>query len=169
MSTLDDERVLAWQKAQYKHDKRNHFDILSRHKVDRLKHYALHFAKYAGRLARGENAAQKTEVQTAVDSILVSLSAANTVSHRLSGSVKLLAIDASWQQRLYTDAAGRYCDAVEKLDHAEFDGARTAMVENNQALFEIAMNICIVKSLDVEGLLRERRQYLVERSFFIED
>ena len=54
MANLGDETVLAWQKAQYRHDKRNHFDILSRHKIDRLKHYGLHFAKYTGRLARGE-------------------------------------------------------------------------------------------------------------------
>ena len=40
------------QCEQHSHDLRNHFDIISLHKTDRLKHYGLHFAKYVGRLAR---------------------------------------------------------------------------------------------------------------------
>ena len=42
------------QREQYVHDQRNHFDIICLPKPDRLKHYGLHFAKYVGRLARGD-------------------------------------------------------------------------------------------------------------------
>jgi hypothetical protein len=71
------------QRAQYAHDMRNHFDIVSLHKNDRLKHYGLHFAKYVGRLARGTDEAKPVE-RTLVDAILVSLSTANTLHQDLS-------------------------------------------------------------------------------------
>jgi hypothetical protein len=65
--------VASLQSAQYSHDMRNHFDILSLPKTDRLKHYGLHFAKYVGRLARGADEPKSVE-RTLVDAILVSLS-----------------------------------------------------------------------------------------------
>src|SRR5437868_2156427 len=71
------------QRAQYAHDMRNHFDILSLHKNDRLKHYGLHFAKYVGRLARETDEPKPTE-RTVLDAILVSLSTANTLHQDLS-------------------------------------------------------------------------------------
>jgi hypothetical protein len=51
MFAVDD--ILELQREQFRHDRRNHFDILSLHKNDRLKHYGLHYCKYVGRLARG--------------------------------------------------------------------------------------------------------------------
>jgi hypothetical protein len=70
------------QCEQHSHDMRNHFDIISLHKTDRLKHYGLHFAKYVGRLAR-EAAEAKPVERTLVDALLVSLSAANTLHQDL--------------------------------------------------------------------------------------
>ena len=75
--------MASLQRTQYAHDMRNHFDILSLHKNDRLKHYGLHFAKYVGRLARGTEETKPVE-RTLVDAILVSLSAANTLHQDLS-------------------------------------------------------------------------------------
>ena len=78
---------LRWQKEQYKHDQRNHADIQHLSKVDRLKHYGLHYAKYVGRmLRRGES---KSLATTSIDSLLVSLSAANTLHQRLSVDISL--------------------------------------------------------------------------------
>src|SRR6056297_3094640 len=82
-SGLCDSTILEWQRDQYVHDQRNHFDILSLHKQDRLKHYAMHMAKYAGRVARGATETKPIE-RTFVDALLVSLSAANTLHQRLS-------------------------------------------------------------------------------------
>lgn len=58
------------QQAQHEHDLKNHFDILSLSRLDRLKHYGLHFAKYAGRFARGE-AEAKSRSETLTDAFLV--------------------------------------------------------------------------------------------------
>lgn len=75
--------LLRLQREQYAHDKRNHSDILTLSKNDRLKHYGLHFAKYVGRLARGNDEPKSIE-RTIVDTCLVCLSAANTLHQKLS-------------------------------------------------------------------------------------
>ena len=74
--------MLKWQIDQYDHDKRNHGDVFSLHRNDRLKHYGLHFAKYVGRIARGENE-EKSMKQTIIDTLLVCLSSANTMQQKL--------------------------------------------------------------------------------------
>src|ERR1700691_3026520 len=108
------------QREQHAHDMRNHFDIISLHKTDRLKHYGLHFAKYVGRLAR-ESAEAKPVERTLVDMLLVSLSAANTLHQDLSREDCLLSRSSDqidpW--RSFADAAGRFADACEKIDHME--------------------------------------------------
>jgi hypothetical protein len=75
--------ILVLQQEQFSHDKRNHCEILSLDKNDRLKHYGLHFCKYVGRLARGIEEA-KPASRTITDAALVCLSAANTLHQRLA-------------------------------------------------------------------------------------
>lgn len=159
MQTADN--ILNWQQDQYDHDMRNHFDILSLHKNDRLKHYAMHLAKYAGRVARGD-AESKPVSRTVTDAILVCLSAANTLHQKLiytpnrSNSSLLVRI---------TDAAGRVNDAAEKLDHMEpfIEIARTG----NQDFFDALLDYSRTENLDIEELLELRRKELRERQFFI--
>lgn len=155
------ETVLDWQKDQYEHDMRNHFDIISLHKTDRLKHYAMHFAKYAGRLARGTKE-EKSMERTFVDCLLVCLSASNTLHQRLSfisnGS------NDSFFLRL-TDAAGRFNDAAEKIDHMEpfLEIAKTS----NQDIFNALIDFAAQETIDIEYTLQERRAELKERQFYI--
>src|SRR5205823_4710500 len=80
---LGRDELQRMQREQFRHDERNHKDILCLPKPDRLKHYGLHYAKYVGRLARG-SAEGKTDEKTLVDAILVALSAANTLLQDLS-------------------------------------------------------------------------------------
>jgi hypothetical protein len=85
-----------------------------------LKHYGLHFAKYVGRLVR-ESAETKPVERTLVDTLLVSLSAANTLHQDLSKE-NCFVSDVSDQVdpwRTFADAAGRFADACEKIDHME--------------------------------------------------
>ena len=63
---LSASELLRFQREQHHHDRRNHADILSLPKPDRLKHYGLHFAKYIGRLARGADE-QKSIERTIVE------------------------------------------------------------------------------------------------------
>ena len=155
------ETLLDWQKDQYEHDMCNHFDILTLHKEDRLKHYAMHFAKYAGRLARGAREQKKPE-RTFIDALLVCLSAANTLHQKLSydssGANEVLLV------RL-TDAAGRFNDATEKIDHIEpyIDIARAS----NQDILNALLDFATSKTIIVEKSLTDRRAELRDRQFFI--
>lgn len=153
--------LLDWQKDQYEHDMRNHFDILSLHKEERLKHYAMHFAKYAGRLARGSREKKPVE-RTFVDALLVCLSAGNTMHQKLSYSPNRS--NESFLLRL-TDAAGRFNDAAEKIDHLEpfIDIARLG----NQDILNALLDYAVSETVNVEKSLRDRRSELRERQFFV--
>jgi hypothetical protein len=154
------------QRTQYAHDMRNHFDILSLHKTDRLKHYGLHFAKYAGRLARGSDEPKPVE-RTLVDAILVSLSTANTLHQDLSKE-SLNTVSASRQVdplRAFADASGRLADACEKIDHME-EFLPLARKANRDIM---AWLMCEVKERKMSLLaeVERRRKELADRHFYI--
>jgi hypothetical protein len=159
--------MAALQKGQYAHDMRNHFDILSLHKNDRLKHYGLHFAKYVGRLAREADEA-KPVARTLVDAVLVSLSTANTLHQDLSkeslgNETHLKQVDPV---RVFADAAGRFADACEKIDHME-EFVPIAREANRDIMNWIvceanARNVSLVSEVE------KRRRELAARHFYIE-
>jgi hypothetical protein len=155
------------QRTQYAHDMRNHFDILSLHKNDRLKHYGLHFAKYVGRLARESDEAKPVD-RTLVDAALVSLSAANTLHQDLSKERFFSEPNQNQVDplRVLADAAGRFADACEKIDHME-EFVSIAHKANRDVMNWIACaadrrNISLV--LEVE----KRRRELADRHFYID-
>jgi hypothetical protein len=159
--------VANLQRTQYAHDMRNHFDILSLHKADRLKHYGLHFAKYVGRLAR-ESADPKPAERTLVDAMLVGLSAANTLHQDLSkedfGTSRSL--DQVDPLRGFADASGRFADACEKIDHLEefLPIARTA----NRDVLAWLIHQANERGLDLVRAVQTRRKELADRHFYIE-
>jgi hypothetical protein len=155
------------QQAQYAHDMRNHFDILSLHKNDRLKHYGLHFAKYVGRLARETSEAKPVE-RTLVDAALVSLSAANTLHQDLSKEkfereLNQAQIDPL---RTFADAAGRFADACEKIDHLE-DFLPIAR-EANRDIMNWILCQAGERNLVLMSAIPSRRKELADRHFYIE-
>ncbi|MGB3795811.1 MAG: hypothetical protein WA957_05855 [Alteraurantiacibacter sp.] len=153
----------ARQQAQHEHDLKNHFDILSLSRLDRLKHYGLHFAKYAGRFARGE-AEAKSRAETLTDAFLVALSAANALNQALpdidGGTVD---VDAP-TDLAFTDQAGRFADACEKIDHLE--EFRTIALDANAALVEWIVRRAAVDGLDLDALIQERRRQLARRPVY---
>lgn len=155
------------QRAQYAHDMRNHFDILSLHKNDRLKHYGLHFAKYVGRLARGADEPKPVE-RTLVDAILVSLSTANTLHQDLSKESFVFESISKQVDPLRTlaDASGRLADACEKIDHMEefLPIARRA----NRDIMTWLMQAASETKLPLVTEVERRRKELAERHFYIE-
>jgi hypothetical protein len=154
------------QRTQYAHDMRNHFDILSLHKCDRLKHYGLHFAKYVGRLARETNERMPFE-RTVVDAILVSLSAANTLHQDLSKEalVSTSTVKQIDPLRSLADAAGRFADACEKIDHLEefLPIAREA----NRDIMSWLLTEAEIRKVSVLAEIEKRRCELAKRHFFI--
>ncbi len=158
------------QREQFRHDQRNHSDIACLSKPDRLKHYGLHFAKYVGRLARGPQEKIGLD-RTVTDTALVCLSAANVLHQRLEVSDVLqrpasmsLQIDP---MRPLADAAGRFADACEKIDHLE-DFLSMAKLANEDVLWW-ALAIASERKLDILEAIRGRRRELAERQFFVTD
>ena len=160
----DPASLLSQQQQQFTHDRQNHSDVICLPRADRLKHYGLHFAKYAGRIARGA-AEPKAVTETVVDAVLICLSVANSLSQRLDHEPALAAMRKKATLELLTDASGRFADACEKIDHLEdfLTLARTANID--------VMNWSLAKAqeldLDLEHLLRERREFLGRRAFYV--
>lgn len=153
----------AHQQAQYEHDLKNHFDILSLSRLDRLKHYGLHFAKYAGRLARGD-AEVKSRSETLTDAFLVALSAANALNQALSDVGGEPDGGDAPSDLAFTDQAGRFADACEKIDHLE--EFRTIALNANAALVEWIVHSAAAASLDLDALVHDRRRQLARRPVY---
>jgi hypothetical protein len=166
MQTVGD--LLRLQCEQYSHDTRNHSDILSLSKTDRLKHYGLHFAKYVGRLARGADEAKSVE-RTVVDAFLVCLSAANTLHQELQSIPLRSSLRNKTNDPIYVlaDAAGRFADACEKVDHMEefIPIARQA----NADVVKWVVNMAAERKIDLEAAVKTRRKELAARQFYISD
>lgn len=163
---ISPDEMASLQQTQYAHDMRNHFDILSLHKNERLKHYGLHFSKYVGRLAR-ETDELKPVDRTIVDAMLISLSAANTLHQDLS-KVSFECSAAAKQidpLRVLADAVGRFADACEKIDHLEefLSLARTA----NRDVVAWLLKQADERSLQISEEIQRRRTELAQRHFYI--
>lgn len=153
----------ARQRAQYEHDLHNHFDILSLSRLERLKHYGLHFAKYAGRLARGD-AEVKSRKETLVDAFLVALSAANALNQALPDVDGGQPIVEALSDLAFTDHAGRFADACEKIDHLE--EFRAIALAANAALSEWIICSAAAAGFDLDALVDERRRQLARRHVY---
>jgi hypothetical protein len=165
---LSSEDLSRLQREQFQHDKRNHFDILHLSKPDRLKHYGLHYCKYVGRLARGEQESKSVE-RTMTDAFLIVLSAANSLHQELGKEAPSPVAFKEDVPALYVfaDAAGRFADACEKIDHLEdfLPIARAA----NKDLARWVLSYSMVRQFDLEPAVRARRKELATRHFFVTD
>lgn len=108
------------QFAQFEHDEKYHREISRLSVQDRLRHMALHFAKYAGRLH--EDLSETAFKQTVVDALIIAISSANTLNCDLTNidfrSEAALCNRNEFTSQL-TMAAGRMAAFCERLDHLE--------------------------------------------------
>ncbi len=151
------------QQAQHEHDLQWHFDVVSLPRVGRLKHYGLHFAKYAGRLARGD-AETKSRTDTLVDAFLITLSAANALNQALPDVDGAQTDGHAPSDLAFTDQAGRFADACEKIDHLE--EFRTAALDANAALAEWIVHSAVAAGVDLDALIETRRRQLSRRPVY---
>lgn len=155
------------QAEQYAHDRRNHSDVLSLPKAERLKHYGLHYAKYAGRIARGRHE-EKPFQRTVTDCFLINLSAANTLVQDLSQEVVGMHRERSSREdefRRFVDAMGRFADSCEKLDHLENFHALARMA--NRDITDWLFCVASEWGIDLPTAAAERRKEIVDKLFFI--
>jgi hypothetical protein len=150
------------QIEQHNHDLRNHLDILALHKIDRIKHYGLHYAKYVGRFARGDDESKSVK-QTLVDAFLVALSSANALNQKLDqGEVTVSQVQPDY--RKFADATGRFADACEKIDHLE--GFRDIALAANKDIVAWILAKASAEHIDLVKSVEARREELSKRQAY---
>jgi aminopeptidase N len=99
---------------------------------------------------------------------LVALSAANTLHQDLSVEAESLTrTQTNDLVYAFAEAAGRFADACEKIDHLEefVPMAKAA----NRDIVSLIQDAAAESGLDLDKLVRERRQQLRARAFYIQD
>lgn len=163
---LTQAQILSEQIAQHAHDTKFHFDVAGLSRIDRLKHYGLHFAKYAGRMARGSSDLIPYQ-QTLADIFLISLSSANALEIKLTALDNVVpAVRRESNSFLsFVSLAGKYCDACEKIDHLE--DFRDLLIERSQDIFAWLTSECASKNVNILDLACQRRLVLKNRHFYV--
>jgi hypothetical protein len=132
----------AVQLAQFEHDEKYHREISRLSVQDRLRHMALHFAKYAGRLQGDLTDPQFQRIAT--DSLIIAISSANTLNIDLGakafGGEHSNAPRDTFAKRL-TVAAGRMAGACERLDHLEDFPFRPAITDEVLAILGACLDL----------------------------
>ena len=183
-----DEILAALQLEQFQHDEKYHREISRLAIQDRLKHMALHFAKYAGYFieALGDDVRIKRVV---TDTAIIALSTANILNldlrehladiETLRSSKSLLVLGGRLGEAssgLYNDpemllfrtspVAGRMAGACEKLDHLEDFPYRKVIAESVVEMLELMMTYAARRDWRLEELVRERLSGVKEKSIF---
>lgn len=163
-SALDFEQL---QLEQFKHDEAYHREIARLNTQDRLKHMALHFAKYAGNLA--EAGEDETALKKAVtDTFIIAVSTANTLNVRLSefivGTAK--SVRSMSFPTLLAVYAGRMAAACEKMDHLEDIAFRPIIRDSAVALVEAAVEEADRHGWSIGDLVRTRLAAVKQKMIF---
>jgi hypothetical protein len=183
--------MLDLQREQFEHDERFHREIARLDLVTRLKHMALHFCKYTGRIATilhdRENAALR--LRTITDSFIISLCSANAlnldlserVAPRLESTTTLRDLglfltrqfhpttkpDDAWFLEAHAIHAAKMAAACEKIDHLEAFPFRNEMCEAVVGLCQIALISASWNDIDLYRAVRERRTEIRQHSQLI--
>jgi hypothetical protein len=154
---------LQWE--QFEHDEKYHREIARLTVQDRLKHMALHFAKYAGEIFAGPSDDKFRRLVT--DTLIIGISAANTLNIRLADAVGHTdAGNPSDFDRQLVIAAGRMATACEKLDHLEDFPFRPHIASEVVKIIVAALAVFMDKCWDVPTTIQERLALVKAKSIF---
>jgi hypothetical protein len=161
---LDFDRL---QLEQFKHDELYHREIARLTTQDRLKHMALHFAKYAGNLAQHSDEAALRKAVT--DTFVIAVSTANVLNVQLSAALADAPVsdtDARSFGQSLTIYAGQMAAACEKLDHLEDFPFRPVIRESAIALLQAAIAEALHRGWDITSLTRDRLAAVKQKMIF---
>lgn len=156
---------LQWE--QFEHDEKFHREIARLTVQDRLKHMALHFAKYAGEFITAvEDEARRKRLAT--DVFVIAISTANVLNMRLSDRISFPDATLDAQEFLFSLAvnAGRMAAACEKMDHLEDYPFRTEIAAALVQLATAAVAYAKGRGWNLEALVHDRLQPVKEKSIF---
>lgn len=162
--------VLDWasiQWAQFEHDEKYHREISRLSVQDRLRHMALHFAKYAGRL--NDRPTDEVVKKTAVDTLIIAISCANILNIDLSKKSFLATgkeVNKSEFSRLLIVAAGKMAGACERIDHLEDFPFRKVIGEQVEVILSTALAFLIDNGWNVVSEMNGRLSGVKEKSIF---
>lgn len=183
---LVSDQLLALQWAQLKHDEAYHKDVVILPLAQRIKHMALHNAKYTAYfLEAAETGNESRLINTLVDAFVIALASANTLNQDLgkelheqaAGSFAEMAVslaaslprdpdDPLWLVRQFARHNGQLAKICESWDHLEPVPFRDGMKACNLALLKVVLAEAGARGLDIEAAYKERIRVVETRSIF---
>ena len=190
-----EKQILSLQWEQLKHDESYHKDIVILPLATRLKHMALHNAKYVARFLSAVYAKdQETYEKTLVDAFVISMATANILNQNLGLELvkvvgnHLTYLDEAGDSlmktysyyglydendpmcfiRGYATQCGNIAKACEAFDHVEDMSFRKELLESNSFLFKIIFVESFVRRMDLPFLWHQRIQEIEAKSIFNE-
>jgi hypothetical protein len=181
-------RLYEFQVEQLAHDEAFHKDVLLLPLADRIKHMALHNAKYVGYFVDALDAGEDGRFQAVLtDAFIISIATANMLNQDLgqafaesSGQeVDLKSLGAALAEsvgrpaddpfafvKAYARVVGQLAKACESWDHMEDLPYVAMMRTSNIELFKLIAAEAALRSLDLEALFRARLRVIERRSIF---
>ena len=160
--------LVELQVEQFKHDEAYHREIARLPVQDRLKHMALHLAKYAGGLFDVDCDEQKLKRLT-TDIFIISLSTLNILNAKVvnvfQAPVQETAVTEEFSREVVR-ISGRISAACEKMDHLEDYPFRKAIIESAYCMLAVSLNFALRRGWDVGELVRARLKPIKEKSIF---
>ncbi|MCW3474693.1 hypothetical protein [Limobrevibacterium gyesilva] len=182
------DQLLALQWTQLKHDEAYHKDVVILPLAQRIKHMALHNAKYTAHLFEvAETGDEARLIKTLTDAFIISLASANTLNQDLGGelgeaavaatslpalgadlTVELARSDADplWLVRAFARQNGQLAKACESWDHLESVPFRDLMRSCNVAILKAVLVEASARELDLAEAYRARIREVETRSIF---
>lgn len=177
------EQLLALQWAQLKHDEAYHKDVVILPLAQRIKHMALHHAKYTAYFIEALEQGDAARLErTLTDAFIILLASANTLNQHLGheleelyASVPLKALgdilphdkdDPMWLVRQYARHNGQLAKLCEAWDHLEAVPFRDGMKECNRALLCVVLAEAAARDVDLAEAYRTRINAVESRSIF---
>jgi hypothetical protein len=176
------------QVEQLTHDESFHKDVVIMPLADRIKHMALHNAKYVGYFVDAVEAGDDGRFQAVLtDAFIITLATANTLNQNIGQAldaagghdIDLRNLGSSLTKGLsrgadepfrfvkgYARAAGQLAKACESWDHMEDVPYVAIMRASNIDLFKSIVAEAALRSLDLEALFRARLRFIERRSIF---
>lgn len=183
-----DEQLLVLQWTQLKHDESYHKDIVILPPAQRIRHMALHYAKYTAYLLEAIETGNNHRLEnTLTDSFIIALAIANILNQnlghelgaqakdivslnalgsQLAGGLQRDDADPLWLVRAFARYNGRLAKACEAWDHLESVPFRDTMKAANLALFQVVLVEASARGLNLTELYKKRIGEVEDRSIF---
>jgi hypothetical protein len=182
------EQFLKLQWAQLKHDEAYHKDVVIMPLAERIKHMALHNAKYVAYLFEAVDEGNDAKLtKTLIDAFVIVLASANTLNQdialdlgasageepsfqSLGTSLAKVAArngdDQYWLVRNFARHTGRLAKVCESWDHLESIVFRDEMKRCNLDLLKAILAEASARQLDLAESYKSRMRQVEGRSIF---